>query len=205
MINTNECFNCLQSMPSNKTPGNDVITREIYITFFYLIKGLLMSSINYSCEAGELSTSQKQAVVTFNEKKSKDKRYIQNWRPISLLNVDAKLISKDLATRLKRIIDKGIRPHQTAYIPGHFIGESIKLISDILEDTEIEQIEGYMFAADIEKAFDSVDHNFIIAILKKLGLGHEFIQLVKTLFYDQKNCVMNNGHSTGYFVLKLRL
>ena len=120
-------------MHSNKTPGNDGITREFYVAFFDLIKDLLMSSINYSWKVGELSTSQKQAVITLIEKKGKDKRYIQNWRPISLLNVDAKLISKVLAMRLKKVIDKVIRPDQTAYIPGRFIGESIRLISDISE------------------------------------------------------------------------
>ena len=78
MINVNECFNCLQSMHSNKTLGNDGITREFYIAFFDLIKDLLMSSINYSWKVGELSTSQKQAVITLIEKKGKDKRYIQN-------------------------------------------------------------------------------------------------------------------------------
>ena len=92
-----------------------------------------MSSINYSWEVGELSTSQKQPVITLIEKKGKDKRYIQNWRPISLLNVDAKVISKVLAMRLKKVIDNVIRPDQTAYIPGRFIGESIRLLSDILE------------------------------------------------------------------------
>ena len=73
---------------------------------------------------------------------------------------------------------------------------------DILECTEVEQMEGYMFAADIEKAFDSVDDTFLVAVLKKFGLGHEFIQWVKTLLYDQQSCVMNNGHSTSYFALK---
>ena len=186
MINVNECFNCLQSMHSNKTPGNDGITREFYIAFFDLIKDLLMSSINYSWEVGELSTSQKHAVITLIEKKGKDKHYIQNWRPISLLNVDAKLISKVLAMRLKKVIDKVIRPDQTAYIPGRFLGESIRLISDILEYTEVEQMEGYMFAADIEKAFDSVDHNFLIAVLKKFGLGHEFFSGLKHYFMINK-------------------
>ena len=71
MINLNECFNCLQSMPSNKMPENDGITREFYITFFDLIKDLLMSSINYSWEVGELSTSQKQAVIILIERKAK--------------------------------------------------------------------------------------------------------------------------------------
>ena len=81
----------------------------------------------------------------------------------------------------KKVIDKVIRSDQTAYIPGRFIGESIRLISDILEYTEFEQMEGYMFAADIEKAFNSVDRNFLIAVFKKFdlnlfsGLKHYFI------------------------------
>ena len=66
----------------------------------------------------------------------------------------------------KKVIDKVIRPDQTAYIPGSFIGESIRLISDILEYTEVEQMDSYIFAADIVKAFDSVDHNFLIAVLR---------------------------------------
>ena len=63
-------------------------------------------------------------------------------------------------------------------------------------------MEGYMFAADIRKAFDSVDHNFLIAVFKKFALEHEFIQWVKTLLYDQQSCVMNNGDSIGHFALK---
>ena len=91
---------------------------------------------------------------------------------------------------------------QTAYIPGRFIGESVRLISDILEYTDAAQLEGYIFAVDMEKAFDSVDHNFIIAALEAYGFRPIFVQWVKTLLYDQKSCVMNNGHSTGYFNLE---
>ena len=83
-----------------------------------------------------------------------------------------------------------------------FHRQSIRLISDILECTEVEEMEGYMFAADFDSAFDSVDHNFLVAVLKKFGLGNKFIQWVKTLLYDQQSCVMINGHSTSYFALK---
>ena len=91
---------------------------------------------------------------------------------------------------------------QTAYIPGRFIGESVRLISDILDCTDAVQLEGYIFAADMEKAFDSADHNFVTAALEAYGFGPNFVQWVKTLLYDQKSCVMNNGHSTGYFNLE---
>ena len=93
-------------------------------------------------------------------KKDKDKRYIKNWRFIPLLNVDTKIKSKVLATRLKKVICKLITQDQTAYILHSweiYIGESVRLISDILGYTDNENCEGYMFAADIEKAFDSLD------------------------------------------------
>ena len=58
-----------------------------------------------------------------------------------------------------------------------------------------------MFAADIEKAFDSLDHNFILAVLEKMELGIDFIQWVRTLLNDQQSCVMNIGTTTRYFNL----
>ena len=65
-----------------------------------------MSSItlNQSFVDGEMSISQRQAVITLIEKKGKDKRYIQNWCPISMINVDAKVASKCLASRLKKLL-----------------------------------------------------------------------------------------------------
>ena len=116
------------------------------------------------------------------------------------VNVDTKIISKVLETRLKKIICKLVTQDQTAYIPGKYIGESVRLISDILEYTDSENCEGYMFAADI-KAFDSLEHNFIFAVLEKMGLRSEVIQWVRTLLNDQQSCVMNNGTTTGYFNL----
>ena len=106
-----------------------------------------------------------------------------------------------LATWLKKFIYKLVTQDQTAYIPGRYIGESVRLISDIIEYTDSENCEGYMFAADIEKAFDSLDHNFVLAVLEKMGLGSDSIQWARTLLSDQQSCVMNNGTTTGYFNL----
>ena len=70
------------------------VTSECYSAFWSLIGKHLVDCISYSCEFGELSNSQKQAIITLTEKKGKDKRLIKNWRPISLINIDAKIISK---------------------------------------------------------------------------------------------------------------
>ena len=101
---------------------------------------------------------------------------IKNWRPISLINVDSKIASKALAVRMKKVIHILISYDQTAYIKGRYIGESVRLIDDLLKYAENENIDGMLFAADIEKAFDSVDHNFIYGSLKKFGFGKDFVQ-----------------------------
>ena len=67
------------------------------------------------------------------------------------MNVDVKTASKALSIRLKKVISNLINYDQTAYIKGRFIGESIRLIDDILYHTEQENIDGVLFAADIEK------------------------------------------------------
>ena len=59
-----------------------------------------------------------------------------------------------------------------------------------------------MFSSDFEKAFDSIDHCFMFACVKKFGFGTQFVQWVKTLFKNAQSCVMNNGFSTGYFALE---
>ena len=71
-----------------------------------------------------MCTSQRQAIIKLHEKPNKGKRYISNWRPISLLNLDQKIISKALAIKLKKVFPVLISPGQTGYVNGRFIGES---------------------------------------------------------------------------------
>ena len=78
------------------------------------------------------------------------------------MNVDVQIASKASSFYLKKIVSNLINYDQTAYIKGTFIGGSIRLIDDILYHTEQENIDGVLFAADIEKAFDSVEHCFIL-------------------------------------------
>ena len=99
-----ECWEVLNSMKYCKTPGNDGLTKECFVCFFNQLGKLLVSTLNYSCDHGEMSTSQKQAIIVLIQKKDRDSRLIKNWRPISLMNVDAKIASKALAMRVKKII-----------------------------------------------------------------------------------------------------
>ena len=87
-LTISECFKSLQLFQNNKSPGNDGLTVEFYKAFWQVVGKIMVDSLNYSYDHGELSNSQKQAIITLIEKKDKDKRYLSNWRPISLINVE---------------------------------------------------------------------------------------------------------------------
>ena len=95
-----------------------------------------MESFNESFIKGEMSPSQRQAVITLIEKKDQDRCDLKNWRPIFLLNVDAKIASKVIAERLKCVLPNLIRENQSGYIPGRNICENIRSILDIMEYTK---------------------------------------------------------------------
>ena len=162
-----ECWDALSSRKNGKSPGNDGLTKEFYTAFFGELGSLLLKTFNYSFVNGELISSQKQAVITLIQKKDKDVMLIKNWKPISLIKVDIKIASKALDFRVRKVLPSLIYYDQTAYVKGRYVGESIRLIDDLLKYAE-EENNGILFAADIEKAFDSVDHNFIFATLNKL-------------------------------------
>ena len=145
------------------------------------MKKPLCASIEKAFHRGELSHSQEQAVIKLIEKKDRDKKLVKNWRPISSLNIDTKLISKLLGERLKNVLPCLISSDQTAYVKGRFISEGGRLISDVLEISDKLQIKGFLMTVDIEKAFDSINHCFLIKVLEKYGFKKDFIKWIKIL------------------------
>ena len=96
-ITTEECVKALDTLGNGKTPGNDGIPVEFYKTFWNSVGVFMTEVFNHSFELrGQMSNSQKQAVVTLIDKKGKDRTFLENWRPISLINVDSKIATKSL-------------------------------------------------------------------------------------------------------------
>ena len=82
------------------------------------------------------------------------------------------------------------------------IREGGRLISDLLEMSEVLNKEGFLDTIDTEKAFDFVNHHFLIAILEKIDFGTEFIEWIKGLLNNQESCVINRGKTAKYFKLE---
>ena len=127
-LTVDECYKSLQLFESNKSPGNDGLTVEFYGGFWNILGNLMVDSLNYSYDYGELSNSQKEAIITLIEKKDKDKRDLSNWRPISLINVDVKIGSKAIAKRLEKVLPNIIHYNQCAYVKGRTIFDVVRTI-----------------------------------------------------------------------------
>ena len=89
--------------------------------------------------------------------------------------------------------------NHVAYVNNKFISESGRLISDVLEITNSLNIEGLLMTVDIEKAFDSINHSFLICVF---GFGSDFQKWIQILMKNTQSCVINGGYTTPYFKLE---
>ena len=101
-----------------------------------------------------------------------------------------------LAKRLEKVLPLLIGSNQTGYIKGRFIGENIRLISDIIAQHENDQ--GMIFFLDFEKAFDSLEWDYFFRVLEEMNFGPSFRNWVHTFFHNISSCIVNNGHASKF-------
>ena len=102
----------------------------------------MIEVFNYSFELRQMSNSQKQAIITLIDKKGRDRMFLENWRPISLINVDSKIATKVIANRMKNVLPSVIHANQSGFMKVRFIGETARSILDIIVHTESLQLPG---------------------------------------------------------------
>lgn len=197
-----ECGIALKEMKNSKSPGSDGITTEFYKLFWNDLKKHYVNSINHSFATGGLTELQTQGLITLLPKPEKDLSLLSNWRPICLLNNDYKIATKAIANRIKIILNKIIDSSQTGFVKGRYIGENIRLLNEILDHAENTNSPGLLFFSDFEKAFDTVDHTYIMKCLRHFNFGDDLIKWVSLFYSKSKNAVLNNGHMTNFFEVK---
>ena len=142
-------------MHKNKSPGSDGLSAEFYTFFWNDLKDLLIGSLNAGYEQSTLSFTQRQAILTLLFKKG-NKASLDNWRPISLLNVDYKIAASVLCTRLKRVIEYIISEDQTGFMKKRSAAENVRLVQDIIDYYTSTNQSGIIMFLDFRKAFDNV-------------------------------------------------
>ena len=176
-------------MKLNKSPGLDGLSVEFYRTVWDKLKYFLIKTYNKGHNENLLTYSQRSSVLALLFKKG-DPLLLDNFRPISLLNVDLKILSHVLAQRLKKILSKLINEDQTGYFKNRFIGFNLRQIQDIIDYADIYKIKGSLVFIDFKKAFDSLEWDFMLLTLKRFGFNDSFVNWVKTMYTDIQTCVI---------------
>ena len=179
-------------MRLNRAPGLDGLSVEFYRTFWNDLKEFMVDTLNYCYEKEEMTNTQKLGVISLIHKKN-NPQLLDNYRPITLLNVDTKLLAYSIAQRIKNILPKIINSDQNGYIKNRYIGYNIRQIQDIIDYSEQFKVDGAVLFLDFSKAFDSLEWEFMFESLKKFGFQKSMLRWIKTMYTNIKSSVTNNG------------
>ena len=140
-------------------------------------------------------------MIRLIQKKGKDPGVLANWRPISLMATDTKVLSRVLAERIKPFLDKLISAEQLAFVAGRQMVEGNRLIEYLIEYSISTGRRGLVVAIDFKKAFDSISHEYLFGLLEEFGFPDYYIESVRTLMFGGQSCVNNDGTITDNFPL----
>ncbi len=200
-ISFEELSAAAKQQSSGRSPGLDGLTSEFYKTIWSLI-GPDLHAVFLECEKSKiLPLSCRRAVITLLPKKG-DLGLLKNWRPISLLGIDYKILSKTLTNHLKEVMASIIDEDQSYCIPRRSIFDNLFLVRDLLHLTEIYGLDVGLLSLDQEKAFDRVDYKYLFNTLSAFGFGEQFISWIQILYTDVCSMLKINGTLTRTFPVR---
>ncbi|KAJ1169246.1 hypothetical protein NDU88_001152 [Pleurodeles waltl] len=192
----------VKSFKSGKTPGSDGLPIEFYTSLWDLLGPDLLELYEEMEQERVMPHTLREGMIALLYKHKGEKCDLKNWRPISLLNVDYKILAKTMVNRLKGVMGEMVHPDQTCGVPGRRIADSLALIRDTIQYITDRNIRAALVCLDQEKAFDCVSHEFIERVLQGFGLGERFCNYVKIMYTHIFSSVMVNGWKTDPFPIR---
>ncbi len=202
-LSVGECGKALKQMKNDSSPGSDGLTVAWYKVFWNKVADLVLDSFLEGFQENKLSISQRKGILTLLYKgKGLERDKLTNWRPISLTNVDYKILTKTLANRLKSVMPEIVHEDQNGFIKdrgAHFV---IRTISDIIEYTDAKQLPGILVSLDYSKAFDSISKEYMIEAFKIFGFGSNFVRWLEIVNNQSVSCINYCGWLSSWFQLE---
>ena len=201
LLTLHECTDVVKEMKHGKSPGSDGYPIEFLKYFWDDFGQMIVDCFNYCFERGCMTDEQRRGVITLIPKKGKDINFLKNWRPISLLNSDYKIASKAIANRFKKVLNSIISPDQTCFLSNRYIGENVRLILDIIDYADEQNMPDLLLFLDFEKAYDKLEWSFVQNCLDLFGFDTDIKKWVTLFYTDIQSCVTNLGFISNYFDL----
>ena len=126
---------------------------------------------------------------------------LDDYRPLTLLNTELKILARVLANRLQRVIGYLIGPEQTFAVKGRSIQDNLHLIREVLEGIE-DNTEAALISLDQSKAFDRLDHRFLATVLETARFKPEFRRWISMMYHNPQAVVQVNGRRSEVFAIE---
>ncbi|CAM2098496.1 unnamed protein product [Caretta caretta] len=183
-----EFSEALHRMPTNKSPGMDRLTVEFYHVFWDVLGPDLVTIWAKSLQSGVLPLSCRRAILALLPKKG-DLRDLRNWRSVLLLSTDYKIVAKAIPLRLGSVVVDVIHSDQTYTVPDCTIFDNLYLVQDLLELRCRDGLSFALLSLDQKKAFDRVDHGYLLSTLQAFCFGPQFVGFLQML-YASAECLV---------------
>ena len=196
-VREEEVARAIQGLARRKSPGEDGLPAELYVALKTKLVPVLTSLFNEMVREGKAPEGFAQGIITLLYKNIGSREDIKNYRPISLLNTDYKILAKIIANRLKEVAGDVVTSLQAYGIPGRDISDAVLTIQAAVRGMGEEG--GCLLSLDLEKAFDRVNHVFLFQVLAGMGFGVRVQGLIGLLYMGAKSKVKLNGRLTRGF------
>ena len=192
-----EVRDALKQVGLNKSPRVDGLPYEVYLRMSHMFVPILTDMFNHWFAQGAIPGSVTKGVITLLKKGGRHVwEGLDDYRPITLLNTELKILSRVLANRLQLIISDLIGPKQTFAVKGRSIQDNLHLIREVLEGIK-DDTEAALISLDQSMAFDRVDHRFLATVLETAGFKPEFRRWISMMYHNPQAVVQVNGRRSG--------
>ena len=201
-INLTDLKDALWSMNENATPGPNGLTVSFHKKFFEILAPYYERFLTFLYKGNNLTNYFKLSYITVLPKDSGSLLEIKNYRPISLLNIEYKMITKAIVNKISPYLETLIHPDQAACIKGRNIQKTNHYIRDIISLAKIRNDKAIILSIDQMKAYDRVSHTWLFKVLENSKIQENIINIIKLLYDGAHSKVLLNKRLTDSIELR---